>query len=287
MHRINSTRPVDARWRRITDLADCGMHARHTLDDDEIRRGLTFLNRLRACRDETDRVRLRQEMPDIDAAHRLHTSDDKMERALVEARLLARQTINEVAAACRLTRGAIIAYERIFFQIFGRLDASLFIMPNAVGIELSGDGLREDDHDILLKLYAYQRGPLFLELVLRYIRNGIRVPDRFDRASRADLLELVMMLEIRAVILTRVLPFEKLRRAHRVMGLARELKTCIDSMLGKVILVQQFPKFLGDVTWSPEVGEAAMEPHAEPTSSPCQVVAPEWWSALRETALAA
>ena len=71
------------------------------------------------------------------------------------------------------------------------------------------------------------------------------------------------------------------------MGLARELKTCIDSVLGNVAFAQQSPKFLGDVAWLPEVEGAENKPHVEPTSSPCQMVAPEWWSALRESALAA
>jgi hypothetical protein len=140
---------------------------------------------------------------------------------------------------------------RCFFQVIGRLHGALFILPSAVGVNLSGDGLSEDDHHILIKVYAYLKGPLFLELVLRYLRFGIRVPDRFDQASRADLEELVRMLEIKAVILARVLPFAKSRRAHRVWGLAQELKTCLASVPAKVVVTPKSANFMDNIGRQP------------------------------------
>src|SRR3984957_11759173 len=121
LHPFNSARPVDSRWHRINDLADFGKLVRSEFDDDWVIRGLRYVNSLRACRDKADRERLVHEFPDLDAAYRLHTTADKMKRTVVEARLLARQTVEEVAAACNLPVDAVIAYEKIFFQVLGRL----------------------------------------------------------------------------------------------------------------------------------------------------------------------
>ena len=230
MHPYHSARPVAARWHRINDLIDCGRRPCHELDDAWIRRGWAYVLRLRACRLQHDRENLSREFPDMDAAYRLNTSDDKMEHAVVEARLLARQTVDEVAVATGLPNEAVTAYEAIFFQVLGRLDAPLFIIPQAIGMSLTGEGLRETDTDILLRLLAYQAGPPYLERVLRYFRVGIRIPQPFDHATRAELEELAAMLGVRAVILAKVLPFPQCRRATVLMQLSNELRAYVDSL---------------------------------------------------------
>ena len=148
----------------------------------------------------------------------------------VEARLLARQSVEEVATICGLSVEAVVAYEKIFFQVLGRLKAFLFIIPNAIGIPLGEDELREEDTEKFIKLYAYQKGPMFLEIVLRYFRNGVQMPKQFDQASRAELDELALMLRIRAVIWSRVLPVAKLHRVVQLTALIDELRSYAASL---------------------------------------------------------
>src|SRR4051812_28996114 len=103
----HTARPVDARWQRITDLADRGEPALHRWDDAWVRRGLDFLNRLRACQTEADRERLAQDLPDLDTAHRLHASADPLPRAILEARLLAGLSVADAATTCSLTQATV------------------------------------------------------------------------------------------------------------------------------------------------------------------------------------
>ena len=224
------TAPVNARWQRVVHLAYNGKRANDPWDDDWVRYGLHYFKRLQACRNESDRTLLSQGMSDINVAYRLYTASNKMDRTVVEARLLAGQTVEETAAACNLPEKVIVAYEKMFFHVLESLNHPIYILFTAVGMPLDDESLTEDDRDILLKFYAYRKGPLFLEDLLRYFRNGIRVPDRLDQASRDELEELVVMLEVEAVVLSRVLPLEKCSRVFRAMMLAREVQAYIASM---------------------------------------------------------
>jgi hypothetical protein len=227
----NTARPVDARWKRIVDLADRGEPAAHRYDDQWVRHGLVYLNRLRSCLGEQDRARLAQEFSAIDTAYKLYGSTNKLDRAILEARLLARQTIDEVAAFCGIPVEAVVIYEGLFFQVLGRLDSRAFILIAAVCPDgkLWDGTLTEDDTDVLLKVYGYLKGPIFLEELIRYFRRGCSVPHQLEKASRAELENVAAMLRVRAVIHSRVAPFPRCLRAHLVMNLTRELGDYLSS----------------------------------------------------------
>jgi hypothetical protein len=121
----NTVRPVDARWRWICELARQG-YQRAWDDDEWIQRGLAYVRRQHGCRSPADFEQLAKDFADIHAADRLHSANHKMECAIVEARLLSGQTVEEVVAACNLAVGTVIAYKKLFFQVIGRLGAPLF-----------------------------------------------------------------------------------------------------------------------------------------------------------------
>ena len=252
-----AARPVNARWQRVVHLAYNGKRANGPWDDDWVRYGLHYFKRLQACRNESERTLISQGMSDLDAAYRLYTASDKMERAVVEARLLAGQTVEETAAACNLPEKVIVAYEEMFFHVLESLKGWIYILFNAVGMPLDDEKLTEDDRDILLKFYAYRKGPLFLEDLLRYFRNGIRVPERLDQASRDELEELVVMLELEAVVLSRVLPLEKCIRVFRAMTLAREVQAYIASMPDQCAAEPASNEFSVEVKMLPPPEQAA------------------------------
>ena len=280
MSPYNSDRPVDARWLWVTRLADTVRHANDPEDDDWIRYGLRYLNQLLACKGPSDRERLAQTMPDMDAAYRLYTCNDKLTRAEVEARLLARQTVEEVAAACNLTVKTVITYEKIFFQVLGRLNARIFIRFQAAKMPPTETDLTENDSDILLKWFSYRKGPLFLEDTLRYFRLGVRIPERLDRASRAELEELVVMLQLRAIVLACILPFPKCNRALVIGQLAKELAERIPSLTGEASM----PGESAYAPAGPSADAGATQP-ALAVATPIE--SPSWWSAMREAILAA
>lgn len=240
--------PVDGRWR--WSVYAVHRHVRwNRLDDDWIRSARRFVGRLRHCHNEQTRIRLSDDMPDIEAAYCLHKTADKLKRAVVEARLLAGQSFEAISALCGIPIRVIEAYEALFFSVVRRLKAFLFILPRAVGVPLTWEGLREDQADVWLKLFAYQKGPLFVDVMLRYYTHGIPVPGSLEGATREQVEELALMLSVRAAILARVLPLQKCGRAHMLLNLVRRLEAVIQSM-GQGAAPEP-PSLLGNSAQSP------------------------------------
>jgi hypothetical protein len=278
-----TTGPVDARWRRVTDLADRGEPATHKWDDAWVRRGVAYLNRLRACRDDGQRRQLAKEAADIDAAYQLHATADKLARGTLEARLLAGQTLEEVAAACGLNRAAVEAYHELFFSVRGKLEAEVYILGEAIGEKL-WFGLTKEDVDVVLKHVAYLKGPIFLEAVLPYFRGEWSVPERLEGAGRGQLERLAHALLAQALFQARVLPFPQCLRTWRLLRLIEELWAFIDARYPGG---QADPR-PGVATWEaalpPILASCSTAPSAEasPTADPAV-----WWPAWRAAVLAA
>ncbi len=265
-------RPVDARWLRVLDLAARGRsRARHRYDDDWVRAGLRYLARLNRCNDEDARRCLNEAFPDVDAACRLHQGD-RVTRGVVEARLLAGQSPAEVAAVEGLTPGAVEAYEALFFQVVGRREAKSFILIEAIGGRLWDGKLTEENADVLLKLFGYLKGPLFLEAFVRYFRLGLRFPEDPASATLQELDELATMLQVRAVVQARVLPFPHCVRVLRLWQLSCELR----AFAAGVPVGAMSPLTTVDVP------RDARQMSAAPTPSDSA-----WWSEVRATAGAA
>jgi hypothetical protein len=197
-------------------------------------RGFRYALALLACESAADEEGLARALPDLEAAFRLHAGPDKLARGILEARLLAGQTIEETAAACGLAPEAVRAYEALFFHVLGKLHSRMYILIQAVGGDLWGGGLTEDDVDVLLKLYGFLKGPIFLEWLIRYFRGGWSAPERLEDASIEQLQELILMLELRALIQARVLPFPECLRAERLWAQTRELQRHIDARSGNL-----------------------------------------------------
>ena len=71
-------------------------------------------------------------MPDVDAAHGVWDGAWAL-RHEVEARLLAAQDDDAIAARCGITPGAVAAYARLFYDVRPRLHARSYILHNVVG----------------------------------------------------------------------------------------------------------------------------------------------------------
>ena len=189
-----------------------------------MREGLRYLTQLNRCHDEDARRWLNESFPEVDAAYRLHKGD-RLTRGVVEARLLAGQSSAEVEAAEGLAPDAVEAYAALFFNVVRRLEARSFILAEAIGGRLWDDTLTEEDADILLKLLGYLKGPLFLEDFVRYFRLGIRFPEDPGSASLREIDELATMLQVKAVLQARLLPFPQCTETLRLWQLSRELRT--------------------------------------------------------------
>lgn len=222
---------VDARW-KIAKAVSSGMASRRFFrkDMDEwVIQALSYLHALKACQTDADREKLAANMPHLHGAVLLHESPDKVARGTVEARILARQSLEEVAAACGIAVETVQLYERLFFAVIGKLDAWVHIVCNAFGGGLKYWEQSEDDIDVILKTVGFLRGPHMLDAMLRYYTTSWAVPETLEGLSRDQLQELHCMVSMRATVLASVLPFNKLNRVLLLDALLQELERLIQA----------------------------------------------------------
>jgi hypothetical protein len=139
-------------------LADQDHAAARKGDDDWVRRAGQFLRARRRCPNEIARHRLADQVPDLAGAVQLHEQPDPFLQWEVEARLLAGETCDQIAAKCGLAAEAVAAYHALFFHVQDRLGASSYIIHTVLGPKIH-DGLTEADVDVILKLFGYRGGP--------------------------------------------------------------------------------------------------------------------------------
>ena len=281
----NTAPPVDRRWQIATrTLEDAGC-ARVLPRDAWTERARDYLSALHACHTDAERDALAATMPDLDAAYRLHAGD-KLTRATVEGLLLARQSVDQVAAECGLTLAAVTADAALFFDVLDKLDAVEYILLNALGGNIWDGSLTEADGDVFVRLLGYQGGPILLRWAVAYFRGGWSVPECLEEASPAQLLDLVGVLMTRAIVLVHVLPYRQCVRAVRLARLVGELRAYLASRTGQA---------------SPDKAADELEPYAslpllgapidasvEPTPGVTAPIGTDgWWSAWRQALQAA
>jgi hypothetical protein len=272
MNPSNTARPVNARWLRIVDVHRTGKLAKRKHDDDWIRRGLKHLQRWEKCVNICLHEQLTLEMPDFDAAYRLRFGEDRLARARLEGQLLAGRTVEEAAATCGLLVDEVQAYETIHYQVFGRLNASAFIFTEAIGMSVLRPLLDEGDHDMLLKLMAYQRGHESSEAAYRYFRGGVQVPERLEEATTAHLDELAALLRVRAFIATRVASRRGSPHAERIIEVTKSLERYVARRR------LQPERSKDDQAGGDLVQGLAAHARAD---VPTQDKQPQWWPAIR------
>src|SRR5690242_428129 len=106
-------RPTDWRWQRAQALVCQGRYFSRKRDDAETGEAVHYLRRLARCASERDLERLARAYPDVHAARLLHEGAGG-QAVEAQARLLARQSPQEAAAALGLPAGVVEAYEALF-----------------------------------------------------------------------------------------------------------------------------------------------------------------------------
>ena len=134
-------------------------------DDPDTIRAVSYLRARARCPHQLT-SKVTGTFADILAAHQLYEAGSAV-RWEVEARLLARQTPEEIAARTSLTPGAIRTFEALFFNVSDRIEARDWVTVEAVG--WWRDAVNGRDHATLLRGYAYHGGVYALEGVLPYL----------------------------------------------------------------------------------------------------------------------
>jgi hypothetical protein len=200
--RRSPCRPLDWRWRRACSLATQGRRVRPAQDDALTGLAARFLSWLRAG--APARGRRPASFADVAIARLLHEHGG-LTRLAVQARLLAGQDLEAIAACTGLPPATVAMYEALFFNVLDRLRAAAWVVGVAIG---HGRGSAPDP-EAVLKAFAYGGGPLILGQVWPYLAG----PDaaRAFRLRPRDLTDLLARRSVALALLPSDDPQESLR----------------------------------------------------------------------------
>jgi hypothetical protein len=133
------------RWRRYGHLLDHGRHPSPSLDDDATREAWLFRRAQARCRTEADCERLTADYPALAEAHALYTGEP-LKRWELEARVLAGDSDEVIAARCGLSAAAVAAYHATFYEVRPHLHAATHVVNVLIGPKVH-HGLTAHDHE--------------------------------------------------------------------------------------------------------------------------------------------
>ena len=165
--RFDPMRALDWRWQRAQSLLDNGSCFRRDRDDEDTGRAVRYLRAVRRSRDAGESIstmKVKPQLVDIHRAHQLHAAANP-QTTVVQARLLARQSVDEIGALVSLAPAVIDAYEALFFNVVNRLGATFYIAKLAIRWT-SAMAAAGCDVDAVLRWIAYFGGPTALDLAV-------------------------------------------------------------------------------------------------------------------------
>lgn len=167
-------------------------------------RGVRFL---RGLNSETPGrlARLMRDYAPLFDAYQLHAEADcELTRYELSARVLAGQSVAEIATATRLSRAAVTEYEAYFFDVRDRLDNRTFIVNHVFGPAFHR-GHSASDLWMAWATAAYFHGPQMLKYMLEQTYGPMRPTNAIEvRATVKD--ERERQLERKALLAARTLP---------------------------------------------------------------------------------
>lgn len=142
----------------------------------------------------------------IHTGHVLHQDVIPLMRMVIEARILARQTDEQIAKLTSLPAEAVQVYHDAFFDVRDKLDAMDWITTQVIG-QVFQIGDQRSNPELLSKYFGYFGGPMILEAVLYGMQSGAMVPH--SSADIAQWLENNLRFKLKtqsAVLLTTYAP---------------------------------------------------------------------------------
>jgi len=181
------------RWERVLQLVDRSGSSpgRCTRRDDAVVRAAKSFVCRRRCADAAGLERLRFENPGLFYAYEFYerAQDDPEAAMYIEARLLARQTFDQVAEAMGVLPEAVRWYSELFFDVVPYLDRRDWVSKHVIVpavLRSAGPALPPADPaatprdaavvrpflDGTLKLFAYYGGPQLVDLMIGGLQAG-------------------------------------------------------------------------------------------------------------------
>lgn len=174
----NPFRRPDWRWSRAWAIVRHGRYVSRDRDDPETGRAVRFLRDL--LRTPQDTAAIREKYPDLVAANAIYAGQASS-RQEIEARILARQSTEEIAGHLSTSDESVETYSDLFFDVCDRLDAGMYVHK-----QILQPAWQRNAADGLLATLAYHGGPSILEVVLPLLRDGGRELDRLTSESRVQ-----------------------------------------------------------------------------------------------------
>lgn len=180
LHPSNPFRPVNWRWERARLMREAKLRNSKRFSDPWVQQACKFQKGLTKCKDDVDRYVLMEEFPDLYSAYLIYQRGDEQERHpmryVVEARMLANQTHEEIAQLLGVAETTIDAYSNLFFDVTNKLANIDYVMTCIIGPSVHA-GLSDRDYDLLWKLYGYIYGPVALNAFIHMTTKRYRAND--------------------------------------------------------------------------------------------------------------
>lgn len=130
---------------------------------------------------------VRQELfpryPELYLAYELFVTDGcERARCALEARLLARQSDEEIADRLSTMPEAVQAYEQLFFNVRDRLDNRDYIVSSVLSPSLNY-GYDLTNIELSAKFFGYFAGPQVLDFILHRYDSNLRLPAATDKCQ--------------------------------------------------------------------------------------------------------
>jgi len=173
--RSNPRRPVDWRWQRACHLLESGGSLVKHRDDSSIKLAKEFRSAVQSATTENQHLAIMDRWPSLYEAWNLYQSEEDHEtRYELEARLLARQTGEEISLKIAVTPETTALYESVFFHVTDRLNVPGYVTHTVMGNAIQR-GLAQRHYDLLWKMFGYWGGPLVIDHLI-YQFNKPAVP---------------------------------------------------------------------------------------------------------------
>lgn len=169
LRKYDPQRTPDRRWQDACRIVEGRRRVSFCRDGTEVVAAVQYLRVTAASRTEQGREGVRRRHADLHEAVTLAQTGGLVV-AEVQARILARQSDDEIAARCAVPAGAVKWYEAIFYETRDSLKAHDWILIKAIG-PIHSRARSGPDLGAVWRSCGYYGGPLALEAVLAVSRN--------------------------------------------------------------------------------------------------------------------
>lgn len=230
--------------------------------DQYTKEALKFQLGMAKCTDDIARWDLMVQYPDLYAAYLIFDRSNNEERHpmryAVEARILAGQTSQEIAALLGVTPDAVEYYERVFFNVRDKLKNSDYVMTCVLGPSVHS-GLSDRDYDLLWKLFGYIYGPAVLDSFISTTSRRFR-PETLGEVDATLADDARSALQRKVAIVARTFTINPFSQSELLNIYTRFLEVEKESNNGKAqdVIMQNIQVMLDKLPWTG--GDGAHDP---------------------------